>query len=103
LLDNRFFYGWGLDYDIPHLLHVNGWRLYISDSVGIFHQAFTSYREKEKTEEKMDAGQFCTVALQDLLNGFVAKYGATWKHTMLASIPADVNPEAYRLWLLQCP
>jgi hypothetical protein len=103
LLDNRFYYGWGLDYDIPHLLHTNNWRLYISDTVGIYHTAFTSYTERHTTEEKMDVSQFMNVALRDLLNGFREKYGADWKKTVMESIPSDVNPEAYYLWLLQCP
>jgi hypothetical protein len=103
LLDNRFFYGWGLDYDIPHLLHTNNWRLYISDTVGIYHQAFTSYRDKDVTEESMTVNQFMNTALQDLLHGFNKKYGPDWKKIVMNSIPSDVNPEAYHLWLLQCP
>jgi hypothetical protein len=103
LLDDRFFYGWGLDYDIPHLLHTHNWRLYISDTVGIFHQAFTSYINKDMTEEKMTVNQFMNTALQDLLHGFNQKYGPDWKKIVMNSIPSDVNPEAYYLWLLQCP
>ena len=61
LLDDDFFYGWGIDYDVPFRLHVNNWRLYITDSVGIFHQAFTSYREKEKTESET-ASVFTTIS-----------------------------------------
>ena len=99
LLDDRFFYGWGLDYDVPHKLHLNNWRLYISDTVGVFHQAFTSYREREKTEEKMDVGHFVREARTNMVNGFVEKYGEDWRRTIYDSIPPDVNPECLYLWL----
>lgn len=99
LLDNRFFYGWGLDYDVPHKLHTNSWRLYISDTVGIHHQAFTSYREKEKTEEKLEVGQFVNVARENMNQGFIEKYGEDWKSVIYRGIPSDVNVESMYAWL----
>lgn len=99
LLDDRFFYGWGLDYDVPHRLHTNGWRLYITDSVGIFHQAFTSYREKEKTEEKLEIGQFVNAARNNMDSVFVEKYGSNWRKVIHDSVPADVSRECLYLWL----
>jgi hypothetical protein len=99
LLDNIFFYGWGLDYDMPHKLHTNNWRLYISDEVGVFHQAFTSYREKEKTEEKLEVGQFVNVARVNMNDGFVKKYGSEWRNEIFKSIPDDVNSESMYAWL----
>jgi GT2 family glycosyltransferase len=99
LLDNVFFYGWGLDYDIPHKMHTNGWRIYISDTVGVHHQAFTSYREKEKTEEKMEVGQFVNSARQNMNEGFIKKYGQNWRRAIYDSIPEDVSKECMWLWL----
>lgn len=99
LLDNRFFYGWGLDYDIPHQLHNTEWRLYISDSVGVFHQAFTSYREKEKTEEKMEVGQFVSEARRNMDIGLEEKYGKNWRRVIYDNIPQDVNKESMYMWL----
>ena len=99
LLDNRFLYGWGCDYSIPHELHQTIWRLYISDSVGVFHQAFTSYREKEKTEEKMEVGQFVNVARLNMIQGLEKKYGKDWRRVIYDGIPEDVNKEAMYLWL----
>ena len=99
LLDNRFFYGWGLDYDIPHQLHTNNWRLYISDTVGVFHQAFTSYREKKKTEEKLEVNQFIIAARNSMNQGFIEKYGIDWKRKIYNSIPNDVNKKSMYLWL----
>ena len=99
LLDNNFFYGWGLDYDIPHRLHTNGWRLYVSDSVGVHHQAFTSYRQKEQTEEKLEVGQFMGLARQNMNEGFIKKYGEEWRQVIYDSIPSDVSKESLYLWL----
>lgn len=99
LLDDIFFYGWGLDYDVPHRLHKNLWRLYISDEVGVFHQAFTSYRDKHITEEKMDAGQFCVEARTNMVQCMKSKYGIDWKRVIYDSIPEDVSPEALYNWL----
>lgn len=99
LLDNAFFYGWGLDYDIPHQLHLSNWRLYISDEVGIFHQAFTSYRDKEKTEEKLNVREFIAIARKNMENGLVSKYGENWKRVIYNSVPPDVDKEAIYLWL----
>ena len=99
LLDDNFFYGWGLDYDIPHRLHTNDWRIYVCDTVGVHHQAFTSYREKEKTEEKLEVGQFVHLARQNMNEGFEKKYGIDWKQVIYDSIPVDVNPESLYLWL----
>ena len=99
LLDNIFFYGWGLDYDVPHQLHTSGWRLYVSDDAGIFHQAFTSYREKEKTEEKMEVGQFVNVARVNMDEGFVKKYGENWRRIIFNSVPSDVSNESLYMWL----
>lgn len=99
LLDDNFFYGWGLDYDVPFRLHTNNWRLYISDSVGIFHQAFTSYREKEKTEEKLEVGQFVNEARLNMNTVFENKYGPGWRNVIFEAIPSDVSKEAMYLWL----
>jgi hypothetical protein len=99
LLDNRFFYGWGLDYDMPHQMHINNWRNYISDTVGVYHQPFTSYREKHKTEEKLEVGQFVGAARENMNEGFIAKYGENWKQVIYDSIPSDVPEECLYLWL----
>lgn len=99
LLDDNFFYGWGLDYDIPHKLHTNGWRLYISDEAGIFHQAFTSYRQSTITEEKLNVYEFMEKARTNMNEGFIKKYGEDWKRVIYNSIPEDVSKEALYNWL----
>jgi hypothetical protein len=99
LLDNRFFYGWGLDYDIPTKLHQTKWRLYVSDMAGIYHQAFTSYREKEQTEEKLEVGQFVNEARVNMYKGLGEIYGTDWKRAIYNLIPEDVNEESLHFWL----
>ena len=99
LLDDRFFYGWGLDYDIPTRLHQTKWRLYVSDVAGILHHAFTSYREKDKTEEKLDLNQFVDYARIDMCKGLIEKYGEDWKRMIYTTIPSDVNDESMYQWL----
>ena len=99
LLDDVFFYGWGLDYDIPHKLHTHGSRLYISDEVGVFHQAFTSYRDSKITEEKLNVHEFMNKARDNMNDGFVSKYGNDWKRVIYNSIPIDVPKTSMYNWL----
>ena len=98
-LDNRFFYGWGLDYDMPYQLHKNGYRTYITDKVGIFHDPFTSYKNKEKTKQTMDGNQFIQLARKNMHDGFIEKYGQNWMQMLMDVIPSDVSKEALYLWL----
>jgi|GEM_PF-4446989 len=98
-LDNRFFYGWGLDYDMPYQLHNNGFRTYISDNVGIFHDPFTSYKNKEKTKQKIDATEFIKLARANMTEQFCKKYGSDWMQTIMNAVPSDVPKEALYLWL----
>lgn len=99
LLDDRFYYGWGLDYDMPYQFHKNGFKTYITDKVGIFHDPFTSYKNKEKTKEKLDTNQFMGLARENMHKGFVEKYGQDWMQTLVDAVPGDVSKEALYLWL----
>jgi GT2 family glycosyltransferase len=98
-LDNRFFYGWGLDYDMPYQLHKNGYRTYITDKIGVFHDPFTSYKNKEQTKEKLEVNQFAQLARQNMNQGFVQKYGTDWMQVLMDGVPADVSKEALYMWL----
>jgi GT2 family glycosyltransferase len=99
LLDNRFFYGWGLDYDMPYQLHNNGYRTYITDKVGVFHDPFTSYKNKEITREKLEVSQFANLARQNMKDGFVSKYGEDWMQILMDGVPSDVSKESLYMWL----
>lgn len=99
LLDNRFFYGWGLDYDIPYQLHKKGFRTYITDKVGVHHTAFTSYRDKKITKEKLNKQEFVLTARKNMHDGMINKYGENWMEKMVKSVPEDVPDEALFLWL----
>lgn len=99
LLDNRFFYGWGLDYDIPYQLHINGFRTYVTDKVGIFHKPFTSYINKEKTNEKLDKEKFVDLARDNMNEVMREKYGTNWTDFLIKNIPEDVPKEAMYNWM----
>jgi len=99
LLDDIFYYGWGLDYDIPYQMHTNGYRCYITDKVGVFHQPFTSYRESHITKEKLKQQEFIGLARENMHNGFIHKYGHGWMQTLMDAVPPDVSKEALYLWL----
>jgi hypothetical protein len=99
LLDNRFFYGWGLDYDMPYQLHRNKFRTYITDKVGVFHDPFTSYKNKEQTKEKLNVDQFAQLARKNMYEGFVNKYGSDWMQILVDAVPSDVSKEALFMWL----
>ena len=99
LLDDRFYYGWGLDYDMPYQFHKNGFKTYITDKVGIFHDPFTSYKNKEKTKEKLDTSQFINLARKNMHEGFINKYGIDWMQILVDGVPNDVSKEALFLWL----
>jgi len=99
LLDNRFFYGWGLDYDIPHQLNKNGFRTYISDDVVIYNKPFTSYLNKDKTGESHTKYTFVEAARVNMSQVLIEKYGTNWPHFLVENTPNDVSKEALYNWL----
>ncbi len=99
LLDDKFFYGWGLDYDIPHQLQSIGYRCYISDTVGITHRSGTTARNQHITQE-VAFRQVQTAAREDMYKGMQEKYGEGWPYLLLESVPRDVSPEALHDWLV---
>jgi len=100
-LDPIFFYGWGLDYDMPHQLHTNGYMCYISDKVGVSHTPFTSYRHADKTQETLSQGDFMSTARQNMYDGMKEKYGWRWPFVLLNSVPEDVDSSALFSWITQ--
>lgn len=96
-LDRRFFYGWGLDYDHPKLIHDSGYKMYISDDVGVEHVAYTSYRDG--VDKQFTQNQFQDQARNNMTAGLIAKYGENWKQVVINSIPEDVSKEALQGWL----
>lgn len=99
LLDNRFFYGWGLDYDIPYQLHKNGYRTYISDRVGIYHKPFTTYLNRNKTNEALSPESFVNNARINMQKVMIEKYGNDWTNYLINNVPDDVPKEALHSWL----
>lgn len=96
IMDRRFFYGWGLDYDHSKIIHDAGYRMYISDDVGVEHVAYTSYREGA---DSLKQDQFINLARDNMIEGLISKYGHDWRNVIKKSIPEDVDPTAYNQWL----
>lgn len=97
LFDDRFFYGWGLDYEIPYILHKNGLRSYISNKVSVFHTPSTTVNRNNDTEIKSQHHQF-DVSRNNMMAVLHEKYGDKWGKTFLDAIPSDVPSESFVHW-----
>ena len=98
LLDDDLFYGWGLDYEIPYLLHKHGFRTYLSDDVGVVHNAGTTVNTGNDAEIKSMEKQF-TVSRENMVTVLKRKYGPDWARTFLNAVPSDVPKDALLIWL----
>lgn len=96
MLDRRFFYGWGLDYDHTKLVHDAGYRMAISDDVGIEHVPYTSYRDG--ADKNLNQDKFLKLAQENMIQGLVEKYGKNWKQVIRDSIPEEVGTKAFDNW-----
>lgn len=99
LLDERFFYGWGLDFDIPYILHKNDLKTYISDTVGVYHTPGTTVSTNNDAEIKTVPEQF-DISRRNMLDGLVTKYGYGWAKIFYDAIPQDVSKDAYYDWVV---
>ncbi len=99
LLDNDFFYGWGLDYDIPYQLASKGYCCYVSDNVGITHHAGTTYKNRHITEEVLQEREFHALAQRNMYEVMQQKYGENWPQVLLDAVPPDVDRQALYDWL----
>lgn len=100
LLDDGFFYGWGLDYDMPYQLHRAGYYCGVSDDVGITHHAGTTYHHAAVTQETLRYDQFQARARANMYEVMERKYGHAWPTVLLDSVPPDVDPQALYDWLV---
>jgi GT2 family glycosyltransferase len=98
LLDDDFFYGWGLDYEIPYLLHKNGFRTYLSDDVGVIHNAGTTVTSGNDAQINSIEKQFA-VSRNNMTTVLKKKYGPEWARTFLDAVPPDVPKDALLIWL----
>jgi hypothetical protein len=99
LFDNRFFYFWGIDYDLPKILHDINLRLYISNEVGIIHNAGTTTKLGADEDFKTMTDQF-NVSRDNMIQGLKEKYGEKWYKVIYDSIPPDVSKSAYMDWIV---
>jgi hypothetical protein len=98
ILDNRYFYGWGLDYETPYLIHKNLKRVYISNEVGITHYAGTTTRIGADRDFKNLEDQFKS-SRDNMMEVLIEKWGPQWGKVFLDAIPSDVSKEAYVDWI----
>src|SRR5208282_4026540 len=77
ILDNRYFYGWGLDYEIPYLIHRSGKRIYISNEVGVTHNAGTTTRIGSDEKFKTMSDQF-KASRENMIETLEWKWGKSW-------------------------
>lgn len=98
LLDDDFYYGWGLDYEIPYLLHKNSLALYIHNQVGVTHQAGTTVRSG-KDECIQNTKQQFDLSRDNMMKVLLRKYGDKWGQIFLNAIPEDVPKDAFVDWV----
>lgn len=100
ILDEIFFYMWGLDYSIPYLLHKNDLRLYISNQVGIEHHGGTTSISGKDGEFSNRKEQY-DKSRENMKAGLVTRYGPDWGRIFLNAIPPDVSylSNAYYNWV----
>lgn len=97
-LDEKLFYGWGLDYDMPYMLHKQGLRTYLCDDVGVVHSAGTTVCTGNDDQLKTMQQQF-NVSRENMVQVMLEKYGPQWGHHFLQSVPSDVPKDSLLIWL----
>ena len=98
ILDNRYFYGWGLDYEIPYLIYRSGKRIYISNEVGVTHNAGTTTRIGGDGDFKTIPDQF-KASRDNMMETLIWKWGPKWGDLFLQAIPPDVPKEPFIHWV----
>lgn len=99
LLDERFFYLWGLDYDIPYILHKNNKRLYVSNEVMVEHHGGTTAINGKDEEFTTRKAQY-DISRENMKKGLVEKYGVKWGEVINNAIPPDVShSKAFYHWV----
>jgi hypothetical protein len=99
IFDDRFFYFWGVDYEIPKILHDNNFRIYISNQVGVIHNAGTTVRNGKDEDFKTMTEQF-DKSRENMIKGLTEKYGERWYKVIYDNIPEDVSKNAYVDWIV---
>lgn len=98
LFDNRFFYFWGVDYDMIKICFDNNMKIYIDDKIKIIHNAGTTTRNGKDNDFKTMEQQFNT-SRQNMIEVMELKYGKHWYKVIREAIPLDVPCEAYVDWI----
>jgi hypothetical protein len=99
LFDERFVFGWGLDFSILEILFRNGLKLYIDDKVSVIHNAGTTVRNGKDEDFKTMTEQF-DKSRENMIKGLTEKYGEGWYKVIYDSIPEDVSKNPYVDWIV---
>jgi hypothetical protein len=98
LYDERFYYGWGNDYDSAYNIHCAGYRNYIHNLVRVYHDAGTTVKIGGSEDFKTVPEQF-SKSRANMYEGLIEKHGQNWQRNILDAIPPDVDPMAYIDWI----
>jgi hypothetical protein len=92
-----FFFGWGIDYEIPYLLHKNNLNIYVSNEVHVEHHPSTTTLSGKDDLFKTKQEQF-NLSRKNMIDGLEKKYGKNWGDIFLNTIPKDVSTNSFKEW-----
>lgn len=99
IFDEIFYYGWGLDYSVPYLLHKTNLRLYVSNQVGVEHHGGTTAVLGKDESFNTRKSQY-DASRENMKQGLVTRYGSDWARVFLDAIPPDViHSKAFYHWV----
>lgn len=93
-----FKYGWGLDYTFGDVLYRNLLRMYISNEVGIIHNAGTTTKSGAD-ENFVNIQQQFNTSRENMIKGLKYLHGKEWYKELVDNIPADIPKESLVYWL----
>ena len=93
-----FFFGWGIDYEIPYLLHKNNLNVYVSNEVYVEHHPSTTTLSGKDDLFKTKQDQF-NLSRKNMLENLEKKYGKNWGNLFLSQIPKDVPINSFKEWV----
>jgi hypothetical protein len=98
LFNEDFFYFWGVDYEIPYILHKNNLNVYVSNEVCVEHHPSTTTLSGKDNLFKTKQDQF-NISRKNMIEGLEKKYGVNWGDLFLNQIPKDVNSNSFLDWV----
>jgi GT2 family glycosyltransferase len=99
VFDNKFKYGWGLDYFIPYLIYMNNKYLAICNEVEIIHEAGTTVKTGKDENFKSMTEQF-NKSRENMLEVLKFKLGDKWYKKIFGTFPNTISKEEYIDWII---